>query len=75
MCIILAVGFRENNNLKGLTIGNVQYLINQYADDTLLFLDDNEENLGRALKQFVCTVQCQCAISRVFGVEQNRSTK
>lgn len=35
---------RANKDLKVITIGNVQYLINQYADETSLFLDDTEES-------------------------------
>ena len=47
---ILAILIRNNVNIKGIKIGNEQFLITQYADDTSLLLDGSEKSLVHSLK-------------------------
>lgn len=49
---ILACKIRQNNDIKGINIGNQQYKISQYADDTILFLRYTEESLKEAVNIF-----------------------
>jgi len=42
---ILALLIRKNDNIKGILIGNQEYLISQYADDTSITLDASENSL------------------------------
>ena len=50
ICVeIMAILFRHNANMKGITIGNAEYCILQYADDTVLFLDGSEKSLKSSL--------------------------
>ena len=45
----MAILFRHNTNIKGITIGNTEYYILQYADYTVLFLDGSEKSLKSSL--------------------------
>ena len=47
---ILALMIRKNNNIKGITVGDKEFLVGQYADDTSLTLDGTEISLKYALK-------------------------
>lgn len=47
---ILAHLIRNNGNILGVKIGNVEYLISQYADDTTLILDGSTKSLVNCLK-------------------------
>ena len=50
ICVeIMAILFRHNANIKGISIGNHEYCILQYADDTVLFLDGSEKSLKSSL--------------------------
>ena len=42
---ILAILIRNNVSIKGIKIGNEQFLITQYADDMSLLLDGSEKSL------------------------------
>ena len=47
---ILATAIRENKNIKGISIGEEECKISQYAvDSTLIRLDGNQQSLGEAL--------------------------
>ena len=41
---------RKNSNINGITVGNDQHKIIQYADDTLITLDGSKEDLQETLK-------------------------
>ena len=41
----------KNKDIKGIYIGNSEYLISQYADDTVLILDGSEKSLNAALDE------------------------
>ena len=47
---ILAILIRNNVNIKGIKIGNEQFLFTQYADDTSLLLDGSDESLVHSLR-------------------------
>ena len=47
---IPAILIRNNVNIKGIKIGNEQFLITQYADDTSLLLDGSEKSLVHSLR-------------------------
>ena len=47
---ILAILIRNDVNIKGIKIGNEQFLITQYADDTSLLLDGSEKSLVHSLR-------------------------
>ena len=47
---ILVVLIRNNDNISGVKIGGVEFLISQYADDTTLVLDGSEKSLANCLK-------------------------
>ena len=50
LCVeILAIMIRENTSIKGIMIGDREYCLLQYADDTCLFLDGSEKSLKSAL--------------------------
>ena len=40
---ILAILVRQPDGIKGITIGNVKFLVSQYADDTSFILDGSQE--------------------------------
>lgn len=42
---------KNNKNIKGIKINNTEYLISQYADDTVLILDGSENSLNEAIKE------------------------
>ena len=47
---ILAVLIRNETNITGIKIGNHEFKISQYADDTSLLLDGSEKSLQTCLK-------------------------
>jgi len=49
---ILACLLRNNNNIHGIKIENINFLVSQYADDTLITLKYSEENLKAIIKVF-----------------------
>lgn len=48
---ILSIKIKNNKNIKGIKINNTEYLISQYADDTVLILDGSENSLNEAIKE------------------------
>ena len=46
---ILAALIRNNENIKGIKIGNAEVLISQYADDTSIILDGSKKSLENCL--------------------------
>ena len=47
---ILTIMLRNNPNIQGIKIGDVEYLTSQFADDTTLILDGTEKSLQNALQ-------------------------
>ena len=46
LCVeILAILIKNNKNIKGIKVGNKEFVISQYADDTSLILDGSETSL------------------------------
>ena len=46
---ILAILIKKNTKIKGITIGETEFKVSQYADDTCLILDGSENSLNEAL--------------------------
>lgn len=46
---ILGNMIRQNKNIKGISLGNREYKLSQYADDTQVFLDGTEKSLKETL--------------------------
>lgn len=47
---LMSAAIKNDPNKNGLTINNSQYLLRQYADDSSLILDDDDEvSLERSL--------------------------
>lgn len=42
---ILALMLKENKDIKGITIGDTEYKLSQFADDTTMLLDGSEKSL------------------------------
>ncbi len=49
---ILACMFRNDNTIDGLRIDNHNFIISQYADDTIIILKYTAQNLKKALNKF-----------------------
>ena len=47
---ILSIMIKGNENIKGINIKNIQYLISQFADDTTLMLDGTEKSFKEAMR-------------------------
>jgi exonuclease III len=51
LCVeILGIAVRQNKQLKGIDLWGEEFTINQYADDTYLFLDGSEQSMSEAYK-------------------------
>ena len=58
ICIeIMAIQFRHNANIKGISLGNNEYCIFKYADVTVIFLDGSEKKSKKLVRSVisVCT--------------------
>ena len=47
---ILSIMIKGNENIKGINIKKIQYLISQFADDTTLMLDGTEKSFKEAMR-------------------------
>ena len=47
---ILAILIRGHGGIKGITMGGVEFLVSQYADDTSLILDGSRESLENCIR-------------------------
>ena len=47
---ILSIMIKGYENIKGINIKNIQYLISQFADDTTLMLDGTEKSFKEAMR-------------------------
>lgn len=47
---ILSLMLKENKDIKGIKIANIEYKLSQFADDTSLFLDGSEKSLNESIK-------------------------
>ena len=48
---ILAIKIRNNKSINGIKIGNNEFKLSQYADDTSLLLDGSDTSLNAALSE------------------------
>lgn len=50
LCVeILAILIKNNKNIKGIKVGDKEFVMSQYADDTSLILDGSENSLKHSL--------------------------
>lgn len=54
----LAVALKCNQNIKGIKLGNQEYKVGQYADDTFLLMEGDEGSLRAATKMFTDFHNC-----------------
>ena len=47
---LLSSRIKKEKDIKGLQLGNLTFLINQYADDTFLLLDGSEKSLRKSME-------------------------
>ena len=47
---ILAILVRQHDGIKGITTGNVEFLVSQYADDISFILDVSQESLENCME-------------------------
>ena len=49
LCVeVLATAIRRDNEIKGISVGNVECKISQFADDTTMILDGSQVSLMRS---------------------------
>ena len=48
---ILALKIKNNKKIKGIMINKEEYLMSQYADDTLVILDGTEQSLQHCIEE------------------------
>ena len=49
LCVeVLAVAIRGDNEIEGISVGNVECKLSQYADDTAMILDGSQASLERS---------------------------
>ena len=41
---------KQNKDIKGVKIGDVEHILSQFADDTTIILDGSEQSLAAAIK-------------------------
>ena len=59
LCLeLLSASIKFDNDINGIKIQNSEYLLSQYADDSTLFLDDNEVSLNSALNRIAMFASC-----------------
>ena len=52
LCVeILALKLKNNQDIKGINIDETEYLLSQYADDTLIILDGSEKSLTETINE------------------------
>lgn len=48
---VLALKLKNNKGINGINIDNSEFLLSQYADDTLIILDGSERSLREAIRE------------------------
>ena len=46
---VLGKAIRDNTSIKGITVNNTEIILSQYADDTTLILNGNQDSLSTVL--------------------------
>ena len=65
ICVeFLAVKIRNNKNIKGIKVNNIEFRISQYADDTSIILDGSESSLNQTILELE-------RFSRISGLHVN----
>ena len=65
ICVeVLAVKIRNNKNIKGIKVNNVEFRISKYADDTSIILDGSESSLNQTISELE-------RFSRISGLHVN----
>lgn len=48
---MVSVKIKNNKSIKGIEIGNTEFLMSQYADDTTIILDRSEKSLQTLMSE------------------------
>ena len=54
----LAMALKNNRDIKGITLGNREYKIGQYADDTFVLMEGDEQSLKLVMDTFSKFYRC-----------------
>ena len=46
---VLSLMLKQNKDIKGVKIGDVEHILSQFADDTTIILDGSEQSLAAAI--------------------------
>ena len=60
---VLAIAVRGGNEIKGLSVGNIECKLSQYADDTTMILDGSQASLERSFVSVNC-LACEWTVEK-----------
>lgn len=63
---ILSLLLKQDNNVKGIKIGDTEYILTQFADDTTLLLDGSDQS-------FEATMKTLSIFANISGLKINKS--
>ena len=76
---MLATAIRGDNEIKGISVGNVECKLSQCADDTTMILDGSQASLERSfalLDSFgqLCGLRVNCGKTKVLWIGSKKGS-